>query len=94
MTWFDNLIGAFWILLQILLWVGALIIVGLILAIIVSAIWDGAMKRKEPERKTLIGAAEATAISRYRLKPDASHVTAFVEGAEYMWEHLHPTRKK
>lgn len=92
--WYENLFGAFWILLQILLWVGALSLVGLLFAIVISAVWNGLVKSKEPARQMLLNNAEATAISRYRLAANESHITAFVEGADYMWEHLHPTRKK
>lgn len=94
MSWLDNLLGAFWIVLQILLWVGAIALVGLIIAAVISGVWDQLMKRKEPARDTLRGAAEAAAISRYRSEHNISDkVDGFVAGADYMWDKLHPKKK-
>lgn len=90
--WWENLFAAFWVLMQGLLWLGALALVGLVVTAVIAGVWKNLTRGKEPVRATLIGAAEAAAVSRYRLKPDASHVTAFVEGADYMWEHLHPKK--
>lgn len=95
MPWFDNLIGAFWILLQILLWVGALAVVFAVVAAVILGIWQyiTRSRSKEPARQTLLDAAEATAISQYRRERDPLlHVEAFTQGADYMWEHLHPKK--
>lgn len=93
--WWENLFAAFWILLQFIFWVAVILIALAVLGALALGLWN-MLKRslapKEPARETLVGAAEAAAVSRYRLKPDASHVAAFVEGAEYMWEHLHPKK--
>lgn len=95
MDWFDNLVGAFWILLQIMLWVGLLSTVGLILVIVISAIWDGAMRRKLPTRQRVLDNAQARAISTYRHSPHTvTEVDAFVQGADYAYSVLNPNRKK
>lgn len=94
MSWWDNLVGAFSILLQIILWLGVIALAGLVVSAIVMGVWRNIRKGKEPARETLLSAAEAAAISRYRSDHNISDkVDGFIAGADYMWEHLHPTKK-
>lgn len=95
MTWWDNLVGAFWILLQSLLWLGAIALVGLVVVAIVMGVYRNIRTGKEPAQDTLMGAAEAAALSRYRNSSTMlDDVDVFVQGADYMYGKLHPKKKR
>lgn len=94
--WWENLFAAFWILLQFIFWVTVVLIALAILGALTLGLWNALKKAvapKEPARQTLLDAAEAAAISRYRREREVlPHVEAFTQGADYMWEHLHPKK--
>lgn len=93
MSWWDNLVGAFWILLQAILWIGAIVLAALVVGAVILGVWQHVKRSKEPARQTLLNTAEATALSRYRNEHDPDlHIEAFKQGADYMWEHLHPKK--
>lgn len=93
MSWLDNLIGAFWVLLQIILWIGLIALTALVVGAVLHGVWKNLKRSKEPSKEFLMNLAEAAAISQYRRAADiGDKVDTFVAGADYVWEHLHPKK--
>ncbi|QCW22317.1 hypothetical protein SEA_LUNA18_49 [Microbacterium phage Luna18] len=89
--WYENLFGAFWILLQGILWIGAIIVAALVVGAVITGVWKKLMEKEEPARQVLLNNAEARAISMYRDERDPQLlVNTYTRGADYMWEALHP----
>lgn len=93
--WYENFFAACWVLLQFIFWIACVVIALALLGMLVVGLWNAIRKhfpKREPGRETMHNNAHAAAISRYRLASDHVFVSAFVEGADYMWDALH--RKK